>query len=450
MDEAQEYKHSALVLFYKYFPSAQYPVLHKYGSYYETRLAQFQKALCARLNLRGRILIAREGINGTLSAGSDVVLQQYIDELNQFELLREFGVPDDGSENLGDRKGDEYLFRDIDWKTSTTEFSGTIVEPFPDLKVSVVKEIISTNESISVDDIQEWGGTHLSPSEFHQAILENDNVLLVDVRNNFEYDIGHFIDPKTQDKAINPGTFTFSTFDDIFCSRRADDLREKKVLMYCTGGIRCEKASVMLKKRGVMDVSQLNGGIHRYLEEYGQNGLFKGLNFVFDGRIALSPSQCKIGSATNDSIVDQPHEIVGRCIECQQPFDQLCGSRICTVCRTLVLVCPNCSTALREYHCCRHQCWKKSYYTFLEVFDQDELATQYNHLAALRHESLNKNIRHTLTRQMDKIQSHITLLNEGHVTVNPGAPRRCRSCMEANTVCNGLCWGYWKSVRSSF
>jgi predicted sulfurtransferase len=90
------------------------------------------------------------------------------------------------------------------------------------------------------------GGTHLSPSEFHQTILQNDNVLLIDARNRFEYDVGHFVNPQTLDKATNPETAVFSSFDATFCARRGGDLRDKKVLMYCTGG--SEKASVMLKK----------------------------------------------------------------------------------------------------------------------------------------------------------------------------------------------------------
>ncbi|KAL7556785.1 hypothetical protein ACA910_005226 [Epithemia clementina (nom. ined.)] len=442
--DEQASRHSALVLFYKYFLPTQYPVLHKYGSYFETRLAQYQRVLCERLRLKGRILISREGINGTLSAESDAILQEYIDGVNLFELLSTFPDDDDDVPPAGDEDtSGEYLFRDIDWKRSTNEFSA---QPFPDLKISIVKEIISTNDAISVGEISELGGTHLSPSEFHQAILENDNVVLIDVRNAFEYDIGHFIDPKTQNEAINPDTFTFSTFDDTFCARRANELRDKKVLMYCTGGIRCEKASVMLKKKGVKDVSQLKGGIHRYLEEYGEHGLFRGLNFVFDHRVAMKPAECKIGSAPSSNGGALPRDIVGKCLECAAPFDVLSGSRICTVCRVLVLVCPSCCNVLREYHCRRHQSWKKCYFTFLEVFDQGELETQYKQLTALRDSSCNKNVRRTLLRQLEKVQSHITKLNDGAITVNQSAPRRCRSCMEPNNVCNGLCWGFWKSM----
>ena len=462
MNEEEEkvfplHRHSTLVLFYKYFLPTQYPMLHQHASYYEPHLAQFQKQLCERLRLKGRILISREGINGTLSAKSDSILQEYINELNRFDLVREFGIPDDDDDDGGGDDGGanhhvnnttstEYLlFRDIDWKISRN-IPASIVEPFPDLKISIVKEIISTNSSVDVQEIPEMGGTHLSPSEFHQAILENDNAILVDVRNMFEYDIGHFIGPNMQHETINPDTWTFSSFDDTFCARRADYLRDKKVLMYCTGGIRCEKASVMLKKRGVNDVSQLKGGIHRYLEEYGDNGLFRGLNFVFDQRVAMTPSECNVGVSDSSNAGDGSHEVVGKCIECATPFDELSGSRICTVCRVLVLVCPSCTKTLREYHCRRHQSWKNSYFTFLQVFDQDELRAQYSNLCTLRDSSSNKNVRRTLLKQMDKVQSHIASLDEGRISVCRDANRQCRSCMMSTDVCNGLCWGFWKNM----
>ena len=118
-------------------------------------------------------------------------------------------------------------------------------------------------------------------------------------------------------------------------------------MMYCTGGIRCEKASAMLQKRGVTDVSQLQGGIHRYLETFGQDGYFCGKNFVFDQRVALAPNG---SSTTSDN-----SKIVGRCVECNCNYDQLSGAVLCSVCRDLVLVCTKCQSNLREYHCQLHQ-----------------------------------------------------------------------------------------------
>jgi rhodanese-related sulfurtransferase len=268
---------------------------------------------------------------------------------------------------------------------------------------------------------------------------------LIDVRNTFEYDIGHFVNPNTQQPASNPETQTFPLFDSNFCARQAENFADKKVLMYCTGGIRCEKASVMLKRRGVKDVSQLNGGIHRYLEEYGDQGYFKGLNFVFDQRVAMKPSEC-CRTAGGNKI---KRDVVGKCIECTSPFDEISGSRLCTVCRDLVLVCETCQNNLREYHCRRHSGWKKFYFTFLEVFSRDELECQRNALLSLRNTCVpvkeHKNVRKTLSRQIAKVTIRIKLLENGDAKVDQDAPCRCRTCMGPSTVCDGKCWGFWKT-----
>ena len=201
----------------------------------------------------------------------------------------------------------------------------------------------------------------------------------------------------------------------------------------------------MLKKRGVNDVSQLSGGIHRYLEEYGESGLFKGLNFVFDQRVAMSPAECQ----TNNQRDRDQHTVVGECLECAAPFDEISGSRICSVCRDLVLVCPSCRPSLREYHCRRHQRWKDCYFTFLEMFDEGELIRQQEQLKALRDSYTNKNVRRTLQRQLDKVHTRIQDLKTGDAQVERQALRRCRSCMETSDVCNGLCWGFWKTQQHS-
>ena len=242
-------KHSAIVLFYKYFLPADFPLIHEHKEFYEKKLLQFiQRDLCHRLNLKGRVLLAAEGINGTLSAPSPEGIKEFIRVMENFELIRECGLPttttttttSDASQNDGSNKHSEhYLFRDIDWKESSTNDEG-ILEPFPDLKVSSVKEIISSGGTVSVEDLQE-SGRHLSPTEFHQAILDYPDAVLIDVRNTFEYNIGHFVNPNTSKEAINPETVTFSSFDGTFCAREADQLKDKKVLMYCTevNNLRC-------------------------------------------------------------------------------------------------------------------------------------------------------------------------------------------------------------------
>lgn len=442
-------KHAAVVLFYKYFVSDEGGtglLIQRYPGVYVGRLQQFCKDLCSRLGLKGRLLIAREGVNGTLSANTRETLQQFIDHMEAFDLVRDFGLPNED----GSFPTKEFIFQGIDWKISVIEssfspkYDCSILEPFPDLKISVVKEIISTGGAVSVNDVMDKGGTHLSPTEFHQCLLDNPDAVLIDVRNTFEHAIGHFVHPSSHLPALNPATVTFSSFDATFCAHNADALKGKKVLMYCTGGIRCEKASVMLKQRGVADVAQLSGGIHRYLEIYGDAGHFRGKNFVFDQRVAQKPSECCLRQSTVGK-----DEVVGKCVECGAPFDEICGSRVCTVCRDLVLVCPTCQTNLREYHCARHAAWKTGYYTFVDVFDSNELSSQHRELLTLRDTFLpasqHRNVRRTLSRQIEKVAKRIEALDAGTATANRSDPMRCRTCMETKDVCDGRCWGFWKS-----
>lgn len=436
-----EHHHSAIVLFYKYFLPSDYPILHSYPRYYDQRLQQFLKEICVRLGMRGRVLVAVEGINGTLSAPNSTVLRQYITAMEQFELVRDCGSPPDCAYESHYTEGSPVcLFEGIDWKESVDEHG--IMEPFPDLKVSVVKEIINSGGTLLVEDIPKFGGRHLTPQQFHEALENHPDAVLIDVRNTFEYEIGHFVNPKSSQPAINPEMVTFSSFDSVFCKRNADALKDKKVLMFCTGGIRCEKASAMLKKRGVQDVSQLAGGIHRYLEAFGDEGFFQGRNFVFDQRVAVKPSECK---PTNEPPKDI---VVGRCVECDAPFDEICGSRLCTVCRDLVLVCPHCQDKLREYHCRRHAGWKACYFTFLEIYDAEQLLNQHNELEQLRKSLVPacsyKNVRKTLSRQIDRVVQRLDNLQSGAAVAEKDAPRRCRTCMEPNYICDGRCWGFWR------
>lgn len=132
-------------------------------------------------------------------------------------------------------------------------------------------------------------------------------------------------------------------------------------------------------------------------------------------------------------------------------FDELSGSRICTVCRDLVLVCPSCQDTLREYHCRRHADWKL-YFTFLEVFDKTELEEQKASMESLleHRPEYSKQVRKTLRKQIEKLRQRLEDIEKNPELVNPNAPRRCRSCREPHgTVCNGYCWGFWKTAGVS-
>jgi predicted sulfurtransferase len=499
------------------------------------RLFRFQQDLCCELELKGRVLVAEEGINGTVSGNSSNV-ESYIERMKNYDLLDAVRYGHSTCDNNSENTTCARIFADVDWKLSTLNISDGIVdEPFPDLKISRVKEIVSTGGLVHVKDLPGEAGNHLTPEEFHDILSvghrdceeeyggkangectdDDDNarhlkrtvtrpIALIDVRNTFEHNIGHFVHPGTGMKAMDPQMVTFSSFDK-FCQEHAEDLKHHKVLMYCTGkwrvlrrcqfvasqgheihflefveagqltsvryitflisstsgyagGIRCEKASVMLKRRGVEDVNQLSGGIHRYLEQYGNDGYFKGVNFTFDKRVAMNPSflsptiqgnRTELPSNGKGSTVSGRYEIVGRCVECGTPFDKLCGSRVCTVCRDLVLVCSKCQAVLREYHCLRHSAWKDCYFTFLEIFEPEQLSEQLRQLSAIRSSlipaTIHKNVRRTLARQIERVNSQINDIKTGKTIVRPDGPRRCRYCMEPSTVCDGRCWGFWKT-----
>ncbi|KAL7480014.1 hypothetical protein ACHAW6_007669 [Cyclotella cf. meneghiniana] len=492
-----------------------------------------QISLCERLGgMKGRILISVEGINGTLSCYGVEALMQYKEEMENFDLLTEFNLPERIREDEPIPKaGSGRMFANIDWKTSTVDndhMPHEYQEPFPDLKVQIVNEIVNTGGSIHVSDIPHHTGKEISPEEFHsilthaqadggwvadsdplgdKRVAANDDsqlrgpefqkrgidkskkkeVILIDVRNTFEHAIGHFIHPhsntiisnignkgdnplsastsdETNDNlsllhsssnsaptpAINPNTVTFSHFDSNFCSKYSDLLKDKKVLMYCTGGIRCVKASAMLKKRGIEDVSHLSGGIHRYLERYSSDGFYKGKCMVFDQRVALDPDSFKIrdrGDSKNKS-----SNIVGKCIECHAPYDQLSGANLCTVCRDLILICPVCRESKNEYHCDRHQSWKNAYFTFLEGFTCDELKIQKSELQRLHDLYVppkeHKNVRKTLRKQIEKVLDRVNELENGSANVDLSAKRKCRTCFESDEICDGLCWGFWKHSQS--
>lgn len=490
-DEKQDI-HRIVILFYKYFSSIELN---------ESDVSQmqiFQQSLCTKLNLKGRILLSNEGINGSLSASSDEVVDQYIHEMEQFGINNSDHA--NTTTNLrSENRNARYVFRNIDWKRSVVEeeLASQIKTPFPDLKISIQNEIVSTGNVIIVSELSKWGGMHLSPEEFHKVLLsyafkdddESDEqnkkeLVLIDVRNTFEYAIGRFMlkkqpnNPKQSNdtaenskssenkmnessiEAMNPLMTNFSSFDTNFCAKNSEYLKNKKVLMYCTGGIRCEKASAMLRKRGVEDVSQLSGGIHRYLERYGDKGFFKGKNFVFDQRVAISPSDAYAAqndssstSSTNQNAEANITTIVGKCIQCHDPYDEISGSRLCTVCRDLVLVCSKCQSKLQEYHCETHLHWKHCYFTFLGPFSIELLQTQKEDLQKLLNTCplaiSSKNVRKTLTKQIQKVSSRIKDLQSGKAEVNKNAPKRCRTCFESMTdgCCDGLCWGFWKHAH---
>ncbi len=228
-----------ILLYYKYTDIA-----------HPAKLVKEHKELCASLGLKGRVIIATEGINGTL-AGSQAACAEYMTYMNNHPF-----------------------FSGIDFKQSLCQG-----EPFPRLRVVEKEEITRMGKSpleISYKDT----GTHLTPQQAHELISSNKELLILDGRNSYEAAIGKFVN------AIVPDIETFREFPD-YIDKNQELFKDKEVLMYCTGGIRCERASAYLKSKGVAKhVYQISGGIDRYGQAF-PDGYFRGKNYVFDGRISV-------------------------------------------------------------------------------------------------------------------------------------------------------------------
>ncbi len=225
-----------VLLYYKYVPLSD-----------PATLAQEQRALCEKLGLRGRILIGSEGINGTV-AGTEVATRAYQDALRTY--------PE---------------FSDVAFKISSAEQN-----PFPRLEIKVRREIVTLGAGETLDP-NASGAPHLSPTEF-KRMIEEDDVVLFDVRNRYESDVGRF------KGAITPPIENFRELPQILPQYEA--LKDKTVLMYCTGGIRCEKASALFREVGFKRVFQLEGGIVTYGEQVG-SAHWEGDCFVFDERMMV-------------------------------------------------------------------------------------------------------------------------------------------------------------------
>ncbi len=215
--------------------------------------------LCSANNIYGSLLLALEGINGTVAGSRDA-----IDALKAFLLA-------------------DSRFNGIEYKESFAEKN-----PFPRMKVKLKKEIVTLGRPEA--NPNEIVGTYLNPKEWNQ-LIKDPNVVVIDVRNNYEVELGSF------SNALNPKTDSFREFP-AFVKNNLDPKKHQKVAMMCTGGIRCEKASSFMKKQGFDEVYHLKGGILKYLEETPKHeSLWQGECFVFDNRVTVDHDM-KPGSYT--------------------------------------------------------------------------------------------------------------------------------------------------------
>jgi len=220
-----------------------------------TRLDDFEtiqgplKGFLDSLSVKGTLLLAREGINGTIS-GNQANLEKVL----------------------------EYLQSDLRFLGLEYKFSYSKKTPFKRLKVKLKKEIVTMG--LTEIDPTHSVGTYVKPKDWNKLINDPD-VVLIDTRNNYEYEIGSF------KGAVNPKTDTFREFPS-FTKNSLEKYRNKKIAMFCTGGIRCEKSTAYLKSKGYKDVFHLQGGILKYLEEVNEDeSLWEGECFVFDDRVAV-------------------------------------------------------------------------------------------------------------------------------------------------------------------
>lgn len=230
------------------------------------------RQLCEKLNLKGRIIIANEGLNGTVE-GTVEDTEEYINE-----LLRD------------DR------FKDTHFKRS--EGTG---DAFPKLSIKVRKELVSAHLGDQDIDPNQVTGKHLKPEELHEWFQTGKKFYIIDMRNDYEYEIGQF------EGSVLPNLKNFRDLPKEL--PKLEKLKGETVLTVCTGGVRCEKASGFLIQNGFNDVYQLDGGIVSYMEKY-PNQNFLGKLYVFDGRVAM-------GFNTDDP----NHKIISKCTKCQNPSD---------------------------------------------------------------------------------------------------------------------------------
>ena len=277
----------------------------------------WQRELLESLRIGGRLRVAPSGLNGTLS-GRRSSLEEYAAAI----VARHAGA------------------HAIDFKYGAARDD----QMFDSLSVRAVDEVVSLGVAESDVPLEE-AGRHVSPREFHELLrataspasssAEAAPVVLLDARNVYESRIGHF--QVAGVPTMLPQTRQFTDLP-AYLDARLEELRGRTVLMYCTGGVRCEPASAYLRHRlaasgyapDATEVLQLAGGIERYMSTYPDGGFFRGKNLVFDKRLVTAPPS-RVAP-----------DVVGRCWLCAAPTDDYGPQRRCCHCRLLLLLCPAC------------------------------------------------------------------------------------------------------------
>ena len=283
-----------VILYYKFVPVAD-PAM----------TVRWQRELCNRLDLKGRVIVSKHGINGTLG-GNIENLREYKREMNR-----------------------SVLFKGIMYKWS----DGT-GRDFPRLSVKEKSELVAFGapDEIKVDEKGViGGGKHLKPEQVNELVKERgDDVVFFDGRNAYEAEIGVF------KNAIVPDVKTSRDFLSEIESDKYKEIKDKPVITYCTGGIRCEALSALMINRGFKEVYQIDGGIVKYGEKYGDEELWEGKLHIFDDRMIHQFS---------DKAKD-----IGECVHCKGKTSRYINCDNVS-CNRLVLVCRSCNKKTKCKDC---------------------------------------------------------------------------------------------------
>lgn len=287
-----------ILLFYKFAPLAD-----------PEAIRLWQRSLCEAHNLKGRIIIAEHGINGTVGG-------ELRDLKNYIKLTKQHPA----------------------FKDTVFKWSEGARDDFPKLSVKVRPEIVTFG---AAEDIKVnhrgivGGGKHLKPQQVHELVKQKgDQVVFFDGRNAYEAAVGRF------KNAVVPEVEHTRDFKTELKKPKYEALKKRPVVTYCTGGIRCEVLTVLMKNEGFEEVYQIDGGIVKYGEEFGDQGLWEGSLYVFDDRM---------GTKFSDQASD-----IGICEHCSGNTSNYenCSNKACN---KLVLICQSCLAQESEPRCAREE-----------------------------------------------------------------------------------------------
>lgn len=269
----------------------------------------WQQNLCQSLNLKGRILISKHGINGTVG-GAMADVKKYVRETRRYP----------------------------GFKKITFKWSDGTGNEFPRLRVVIKDELVAFGSpgEIEVDENGViGGGVHLRPEQVEELVKERgDEVVFFDGRNAYEAKIGKF------KNAIVPDVDSSRDFIREIESGKYDHIKDKPVVTYCTGGIRCEILSAVMKKRGFNEVYQIDGGIVKYGERFGDGASWEGSLYIFDDRMAMDFSD--------------KAKVIGECDKCSAPTRDFRNCNTAS-CHQLILLCDSCASLPSNLSCTHDQ-----------------------------------------------------------------------------------------------